>query len=231
MKSMVNRIGLAVLLVLAVSGAGQVLSAPPEGSGDRMARKMRVLERIIDEVMEQSPNILASGGSTNSLLLDGYGALFIVDGSLSGGGPYVLASGVFNKGLAAFSRAQSDFPASPALPHQLGDDTEDLRVPDSEGDLAESWETSREDERKKALEHLAGLKVELTETLLDYGATLGELAADDRVVVAVFLGGFGFDKKGPESLVLEVQMSVLRQFAAGQLSLEQARTKVVIKEK
>jgi len=71
----------------------------------------------------------------------------------------------------------------------------------------------------------------LTETLLDYGATLGELSDDNWVVVAAFLDGFAYDGDGPEQLVFKVKMRDLRQYSAGQLSLDQAITRVSIEEK
>jgi hypothetical protein len=69
----------------------------------------------------------------------------------------------------------------------------------------------------------------LTETLLDYGSTLGELSDDSWVVVAAFLGGL--DEDGPEQLVLKVKMRDLRQYSAGQLTLDQARGRVTIQER
>ena len=105
------------------------------------------------------------------------------------------------------------------------------RVPDTVEGMARNWEEQREENQRKAKERLAALKIELTETLLDYGATLGELGDNDWVVVAAFLHGFGRRGDGPEQLVLKVKMSDLRQYSAGQLSLDQAKGRVVLDEK
>ena len=229
MRNTLARIALTAALVFALSGLVGAWSAPPDGGSDRMSRKMNVLEKIFDEVLRESPNVLVSGsGATRGLLLDGYGALFTFDGSLSGGGLGNLAFGSYSRALGSYFGSDYQAPAPP--PRAPKGDDEEIRVPDSVEELAQTWEVKREEDAKKAREHLAGLKVELTETLLDYGATLGELSDDNWVVVAAFLDGFGFDGEGPEQLVLKVKMRDLRQYSAGQLSLDQAKNRVSIEE-
>jgi len=232
MKNTAMGIGVAAVLVFALSGAGGVLGAPPEGGSDRLARKMGVLERIFDEVLEQSPNVLVGGGgSTRGLLLEGYGALFTFEGSVEGDSLGRLAMGIGGPALEHYFDARDEFPVpAPAPEPDFPDEDLEARVPESMEDLAESWETRREESLKQARERLAGLKTELTETLLDYGATLGELDDGNWVVVAAFLDGFGFSRGGPERLVLRVKMRDLRQYSAGQLSLEQATSRVAIEE-
>lgn len=230
-SSFLARIALTAALVLALSGLVSVWSAPPDGESKRMARKMNVLEKIFDEVLRESPNVSVSGGPTRGLLLDGYGALFTFDGSLTGGGLGYFPLANSNR-VTYLSRSAWTVPSAappPKAPKATKGDEEEILVPDSMEELAESWETRREENAKKARENLVGLKSELTETLLDYGATLGELSDDQWVVVAAFLDGF--DGDGPEQLVLKVKMRDLRQFSAGQLSLDQAKTRVSIQEK
>lgn len=222
------RIALATALVIALSGMVGAWSAPPDGGSDRMARKMNVLEKIFDEVLRESSNVSVSGGATRGLLLDGYGALFLFDGSLTGGGLGYIAFGDYNRALGSYFR--SDYPTPATAPRVSSGDDVEILVPGSVEEMAESWEVRREESRKESKERLAGLKVELTETLLDYGATLGELSDDNWVVVAAFLGGFSFDGAGPEQLVLKVKMRDLRQYSAGQLSLDQAKNRVSIEE-
>ncbi len=55
--------------------------------------------------------------------------------------------------------------------------------------------------------------------------------ACQETLLKAFLDGFGFDGDGPEQLVLKVKMRDLRQYSAGQLSLDQARARVSIEEK
>jgi len=228
-KNTMARIAFTSALVFALSGLVGAWSAPPDGGSDRMARKMNVLEKIFDEVLRESPNVFVSGGATRGLLLDGYGALFTFDGSLTGGGLGYVAFGDYNRALGSYFRKDYSTPAPP--PKAPKGDDEEFLVPGSVEELAESWEVRREESRKEAKERLAGLKVELTETLLDYGATLGELSDDNWVVVAAFLDGFAYDGDGPEQLVFKVKMRDLRQYSAGQLSLDQAITRVSIEEK
>jgi hypothetical protein len=228
------RIALTAALVFALSGLVGAWCAPPDGHSDRMARKMNVLEKIFDEVLRESPHVFVSGsGASRGLLLDGYGALFTFEGSLSGGRLGNMAFGNYNLARSYFGNSGGGeyevVAPSPPRPPKEGE--EDVRVPESLEDLATDWETKREERREEARKNLAGLKIELTETLLDYGGTLGELADDQWVVVAAFLDGFGHDGDGPEQLVLKVRMRDLRQYSAGQLSLDQARGKVSIDEK
>ncbi len=233
MRNRLAKIALTAALVFALSGLVGAWSAPPGGESTRMTRKMNVLEKIFDEVLSDSTNVFVSGnGATRGLLLDGYGALFTFDGSLTGGGLGYFPVGNYNGALSNFSRARTEW-VSPAPPPRApkalkGGDEEEIRVPESVEELAESWETRREENAKQARERLAGLKSELTETLLDYGSTLGGLSDGGWVVVAAFLGGF--DKDGPEQLVLKVKMRDLRQYSVGQLSLEQAKGRVSIEE-
>jgi len=231
MMKTAGRVALTAAVVLALSGLAGAWGAPPES--DRMSRRMNVLERIFDAVLRESENVVVSSEATRGLMLEGYGALFTFEGSLGGGG---LGSMYFGGDTVDLSRrfykgdGEWMAPAPPPKAPKAPEGEEEVRVPDSMEDLARDWEAQREESRRKAKERLAGLKAELIETLLDYGATLGELADDDVVVVAAFLSGFGFDKDGPEQLVLKVKMSDLRLFSAGQLTLEQARDRVVIDE-
>jgi len=227
----VATIALTMALVFALSGLVGVWCAPPDGDSERMARKMNVLEKIFDEVLSESPNVYVSGnGATRGLLLDGYGALFTFEGSLTGGGLGYFAVGNYNR---AFVSGRSEWtvpsPAPPPRAPESGE--EDVLVPDSVEEMAESWDVRREERAKEAREHLAGLKNELTEALLDYGATVGELTDDQWVVVAAFLDGSGFDGDGPERLVLKARMGDLREYSSGRLTLDQAKSRVSIEEK
>lgn len=226
-----GRVALAAAAVLALSGLAGAWGAPQEA--DRMARRMNVLERIFDAVLRDSENVVVSGEATRGLMLDGYGALFTFEGSLGGGGlGYMYLGGDTVDLSRRFFKGDGEWvaPAPPPKAPKAPEGEEEVRVPDSMEDLARDWRAQREENRRKARERLAGLKVELTETLLDYGATLGELADEDWVVVAAFLDGFGLDGGGPEQLVLKVKMNDLRQYSAGRLTIEQAKGRVVIDE-
>jgi hypothetical protein len=228
-KNSVTRTALTAALVLTLSGLGSAWGAPPAGEQGRLARKMHVLEKIFDEVLNESPNVFVSGpGATHGLLLEGYGALFTFEGSIGAGGPGAYTWGNFSGAISSYYRGATDFPAPP--PKAPKGDEEEILVPDSVDELAQSWEKRREESRKEAQERLDGLRSELIEALLDYGATLNELSDDRLVVVAAFLGGYGFDTDGPEQLVFKGKMRDLRQYSAGQLSLEQARTRIVVEE-
>lgn len=180
-------------------------------AGDRSAfgaladRWRRPLERVIDEVLVQSEHVVVSSRRpTRGLMLEGYGVVFTFEGRLG-------ADGLFGaRGMVRFS--DGDGPQAWTVPEDMKKLQQDLK------------EKQAQAENRRA-DDLAALQQELVGALLDYGATLSELGADDRVVIAAYLdGGFllGGEGEGPEQLVLDARYGDLQRALVGDLSHEEA---------
>lgn len=172
---------------------------------DRLERKVRVMERVIDEVLVQSEHVVVSSRRpTRGLVLEDYGVVFTFEGRLG-------ADGLFgSRGMVRFS--DGDGPQVWAVPEDLQKLQQDLKEKQAQAE-------------KRRADDLAALQRELVGALLDYGATLSELGADDRVVIAAHLDeGFtlGGEGEGPEQLVLDARYGDLQRALVGDLSHEEA---------
>jgi hypothetical protein len=207
-------------LMIGLLGLAVVAASAAEATESRLDRKVRVMEKVIDEVLVQSPNILVSpGGTARGLVLEEFGALFTIEGSLGGSGLIHI------RGIRV--------PRAPAPPDGSRNV---IIVPDvdhEEGDEGKSWEEMEREAEERSKEMLAGLKTELIDTLIDYGATLGELGNDQWVAIAAFLDSREFLGSGDSGkrLILKARMKDLRQVAAGSLSRDAAISKIVVDER
>jgi hypothetical protein len=199
---------LTAALVVVLLGLLAAWVAAADDTASRLDRKVRVMERVLEEVLVQSPDVAVSPGSAaRGLYLDEFGALFVIEGDMG------MAFG-------------EDGPPEPEV---LGPGE------GSEKDAAEAMRAF-EDWRKKSAarqrERLSALRTQLQDALVDYGATLAELRDDQWVALVVFLGERGpfGDTDGPERLMLKVRMRDLRQHAAGALSREAVVAKVLVTE-
>ncbi len=224
MRSTLWRVLLAALMVIVLFGILVAVGAAEEG--DRLDRKVAVMERVIDEVLAQSPNVaVSSRQATRGLVLEGYGVVFIFEAGLHlatpwGGRAVVAPDGVFRRRSSSRGRPAPGAPEPPEAPEppQSSEDADVLSL--------EQWEAQSAEERQKRLE---GLKTELVDTLLDYGPTLGELRDDAWVTIVAFLGDRGpFDRGGPARLSVKAKMRDLRRGASGGLSRQDARAAVVV---
>jgi hypothetical protein len=206
---------IAAVIVLALGGA-VALAVADDSASDRLERKVRVMERVFDEVLVQSPNVMAGPGRvTRGLVLQGYGALFTFDANL--GTEYFM-------GMSAVE-----------MPREPGEPIVIQRMPRSERDEgwepAESWEEIKAEAENKRKEKYAAFKTEIIDALIDYGATLSELADDRWVAVATFIDSRSpFDGGGGGRLLIKIKMRDLRQYSSGSLSREAAAKRVVIEE-
>jgi hypothetical protein len=215
-RSLVWRLLLAAIMVVALFGLMVAVGAAQDS--DRLDRKVNVMERVIDEVLVQSPNVLVSSRQvTRGIVLEGFGVLFTFDAGLHaqlpfGPGRYVVGD---SEGLK-FMR-ERDREAAEKIQRQF-EEQEVLSL--------EEWETKSAEERAKRIE---GLEVELVDTLLDYGPTLGELKDDAWVAIVAFLDGRSpFGSEGPSQMTVKVKMRDLRRFAAGNLSRQEAKATVTV---
>jgi hypothetical protein len=212
-------IALIATALVILMGLFVAMSTASAGENTRLDRKVQVMERVIDEVLALSPHVMVTGaGTTHGLVLDGFGALFVLEGAV-GGEWLVTPDSLFVPG-ARLLHGQDPPPKAG------GSGTADV-----ERDLASLKQRQQEAEARRA-EHLAGLRGELADALIDYGATLSELDGDDWVAIAAFLGSsrlfVGSDDD--QRMLVKAKMRDLRQYAAGNLSREAVAERVVVEQ-
>ena len=245
------------LRLLAVAAVLAAVAAPAAAANQAkprpLDRKVRVMEKVLDAVLVDSPNVLvASQRATRGLFLDGYGALFTFDASLNlhhlDGLPdfsellelegarveieQAMAAAEAARAEAEEARAQAEREAEKRLAGRTPEAApEPPRAPRAPRAGRVTLKSSEEVAAERAT-LVAGLERELVEVVLDYGATLAELGDDSWVAVAAFLDGErsflpGRDDDGGRMLV-KARMRDLRALAAGRLSRPEATAKVVI---
>lgn len=221
------RLLLAALMVIVLFGILVAVGAAADD--DRLERKVAVMERVIDEVLVQSPNVVVDSREvTRGLVLDGYGVVFIFDAGLHSRLPWagravIAPEGTFRWRSGSRARPAPEAPEAPEPPEAPGAPTS---LEDAEVLSLEEWE---EESAAKRAQMLEGLRAELVDTLLDYGPTLSELPDDAWVTIVAFLGDGGpFDREGPKRLSVKARMRELRSHSGGDLSRQDARAAVVV---
>ncbi|MEJ2190533.1 MAG: hypothetical protein P8Y93_14235 [Acidobacteriota bacterium] len=206
-----TRILLVAALIVSLLGIA-VIAAGADNPAGPLTRKVQIMEKIFDEVLVQSENVYVSpGGSTRGLVLEGYGALFTIEGNLG-------ENLIF--GLPASAE-------DAVVLWQSGKGGRDTDRPQPEKRSADDWTVLRKEAAVKAKANLEGLKKELAGTLVDYGPTLSELPDSSWVAVALFVGGRSpFSDGQEETILIRISMRDLRSFASGSLSRDAAIAKV-----
>jgi hypothetical protein len=209
--------------MVATIGMAAVTASAADESQSRLDRKVAVMERVLDEVLVQSPNVVVSSrGVTRGLVLEGYGALFTLDARV---------------GTDSFMALPAPAPLPPASPEGSSDEViivPRVRHQTRTGEMVvESWDEWQKESQEKRAEQYKAFKSELIDAVIDYGATLSELGNDQWVAVAAFLDSGpwigGRDDGG--RLVVKVKMGDLRKYSGGSLSRDAAVAKVIVEEK
>lgn len=207
---------------LALSGVGASFAEAQE-MDKKLKRQISVMERVLDEVLLESPNLLVhSREITRGLYLHEFGVIFVLEASL-----------VHDHDWEGFR-----WPGDVRIERKDGniiiirpDKDEDKEETGEEGQDEENemtWEESREEAQKELYE--AGKK-ELIEALLDYGETLTGLQNDQWVGVAAFFRDSDFFMTAKISrLVIKAKMKDLRDHASGRLSRDALAQKVGVEE-
>jgi hypothetical protein len=216
---------LTAALIVAVLGLTAAVAGAADTARSRLDRKVRVMERVLDEVLIQSPNVVVGlGGVTRGLVLEGYGALFTMDVSVG-------AEELLRVPERVRSRVRiSGVPEPPPPPKP--EPKPEPRPEHEESELVESWDEWQKQAAKRRQEQYDAFKVELIDALIDYGATLGELKDDRWIAVAAFLDGRQLLGGGDGGrLVVRAKMRDLRQHNAGSLSRDAVIQRVEIEER
>jgi hypothetical protein len=246
------KIILLAATVITIFGMVAVV-ASADDRADRLDRKIRVMEGIFDQVLIDSPNVAVSPGSgiTRGLALDGYGVVLTIDGRLNTGRGW-------HQPFAFAFEADADFADSLAAIEILeerqlmGIEEREKREQEREARRQASEQRRRElEEQRRALEARqqemkkqrqelvaqqgelrAALVKELTDTLIDFGATLVELPDDATIAVAAFLDQSPFVFPGEnqaDRIVITARMGDLRRYAGGAMDRPTMVSKVTTK--
>jgi hypothetical protein len=241
--------GLLGAATLAALLAAMPAAAANDGPAGRVNRQIKLMEKVIDQILLESPNLLVYGQDvTHGLYLAEFGALFSFEASLTGDGLGKTLDLSFLKNL----RIEAE-DGKVTILHDTGDASGSDSVDDEaeaeyliqlkEGEVsakeleAKLSEKQAELERRheKASTHESKLfengKTELIDALIDYGETLTALRDDQWVAIAAFLKNSDlFDEREISRLVLKVKVSDLRAYSADRITQDELRARVIVEE-
>ncbi len=207
-------LALGAALLFAPTGAEAQDAAIPR----RLERKINVMEKVLNEVLRESPNWLVGGGGdyTRSVYLDEFGVIFAFDATLVSKG---LGSGYIDFDGLSILKDLKDIRIE-----QDGDKVVVFRDSNKDGKKDEedeglTFEQLREKRREREADRYAKGKDELIETLIDYGDTLTELRDDQFVAITAFLENIDLLEEGEIThLILKAKVSDLRALADGKIT-------------
>lgn len=220
-------LGIGVLTAAAAVVAMGVLprsvgAADPPG-GKSVQRQVHIMERVIDEMLIDSPNWLISGGhDVRGHYIPGHGAIFTFEASLVGGD----WSGDWGgwSGLRHLGRHMSFF---------WDDDEDDDR--DRDRDRRDRDKDEDRDWRDRYLDREARRydrgKDEVIEVLLDFGDVLDDLKDSETVTVIGYLEDADyFWDKDLSNLSVKAKVSDLKSYAEGKIKEDEMVKRMVIEE-
>lgn len=179
---------------------------------DTGSKDLRVMANIFETAFEDNEEGFEVRGSVDYLQLDNFGALF------------------FFEARYGTSRAIFEIPNIQIR----GSDNNNLRVRAIEEtrqaleEQQKAAEQKREELRKNATTAFETFKTELKEYLVDYGRTLGSVDSDQHILVSINLNA-SVDEI-PDRIDVQITKSVLDQMDRGDISREQAISRVSIRE-
>lgn len=232
-RDRIRRIGLPSLILLAVIACTVAPSLAADGpTPQKMLRQIGVMEKIIDKVLIDSPNVLVSGmGNTRGLYVDPFGVVFTFTGSiLRGDSPLDrLSDWSFSTKEDQYD-IQVDKDGNQVITIKKGKKKAEEAKKDEQAEdhKEKNPETTWETERQKKY---ANAKGELIQALLDYGETMTSLKPGQTVLVAGFMKDDDFFKEEKISrFILKAKVEDLRAFSSGELSESAMRSKIDIEE-
>jgi len=191
--------GFAVSMAAATAGA-----SPPSR---KMERQLAIFERIVDEMLVDSPNFLVQGhDNTRGTYVDGQGALFVFKTSLVGGG---WDDNHDWWGFWSGSRH-----------HKYRDD--------EDADDDKDWRDRSLAQQKRRYERG---KAELLDTIVDYADMLSTLGDTETLEIEARLRTADyFDEADLRRLTVTVKMSDVRAYVDGHLEEDALRSRIAMKE-
>jgi hypothetical protein len=223
-------LGLLILLGFALMAVPAFASDGP--TPQKMLRQIGVMEKIVDKVLIDSPNVLVSGmGNTRGLYVEPFGVVFTFTASiLRGDSPLArLSDWSFSTKEDQYD-IQTDNEGNQVITIKKGkkadkaDKAKKDEQPEGEKNPETAWETERQ-------QKYANAKGELVQALLDYGETMTSLKPGQFVLIAGFMKDDDFFKEEKISrFVLKAKVDDLRAFSSGELDERAMRSKISIEE-
>lgn len=229
--------------------AGAVLSAPAAGADSKpskLERQISVMEKIIDEMLIESPNFLVRGShETRGFEMEDYGAVFMFDASLTGvwwdedSGLSRFNFWPFRGGknrTIVVNKADGKQKEIIINGEKLVIREGAVFVEDEDGDLkkledGEGKALSRKELEERQAQKYERAKQELIDVMLECGGVLRALPAGQTVKIVAHLDDMDLPKdREIGRLTLQAKIDDLRSYADDQLSEEQMRARIQIKE-
>lgn len=242
---------LPIVAALAVAigvNASASRTAHAEASRSKLDKQVGVMERLLNEMLVDSPNFLVAGQDVaEGFQVDDAGAIFTFRASLTGLGWQRHGAGSFLN-FWPFSTdkhrtivIRKDGKDEDGAMIDLGDGKivikEGELFIDQDGNVRKLTEKdpvhaiSDKEYREDQLKKYAAAKEELIRFLLDYGETLSAMPGDQFVRIVVRLGDVEFPEgREVRSLILRARIEDLRSFGDGRLGEGAARAKIDIRE-
>lgn len=194
----------------------------------KVTRQIGVMEKIIDQVLIDSPNFLVMGGdNARGLYIEELGALFTFEASLTGGMFNLRALG----DLSNRFEMKTDEDGNQIFVIKKGEKEKRVKEKGEHRSSSDRGEADASDEGMDEAERYEKGKAELIDTVLDYGETLTTLKDGQSVVLAAFLSDSDlFKKKEISRLVIRAKIADLRAYAAGTLSESGAKSRIMVEE-
>ena len=189
---------------------------------DRLKRQVGVMEKILDEVLVDSPNLLVySQAAARGVYLKEFGVVFTLEASL-------VEKGKKGQNWIFGGYSVKEENGKIVVEPPSGDK-------DKDGDDAKNLVLNLRDLQEKQTKRDKDLyeqgKSELVNCLVDYGETLTALDDGQYVAVAAFLKDSDYFLDNRISrLVLKAKMSDLRAYGAKRISREEMESRLVEEE-
>lgn len=226
-------IALACLIGLVfITGVLAPVNAQEGDVPRKLSRKISVFERILSDVLHDSPYWLISGSQpAHGIYLDGFGAMFCFEASLVSNQWSIGRNFISNlrdyrididdDGIVIIGDKDDDYRVIVD-----GDELDDMDEDEMEEYLADLKDSRKKRVKKETRRYERG-KEELMEVLIDYGDNLPGMKDDDWIAIAAFLDGDNyFEDNDCEHLVIKAKYGDLK---AG-LGEEEMMKRIVVEE-
>ncbi|MFN8180070.1 MAG: hypothetical protein U0167_19210 [bacterium] len=211
-------LGAALLPGLPLGSAWAV--DPPPG---KMARQIDVMERILDQVLLDSPNFLVHGRpDARGLYVKEFGVIVSFDASLVEKDNDKNWNFDLGKGFKIVEENGKKVIIFDS----------DSTAADEDKDAKRAKKAAKPSGKESTQERLYKRgKAEIVDTLLDYGDTMTTLESGKWVAIVAFLHDSRyFDERGMSRLILQAKIDDLRLYSADKLSEEEMVKRIVEQE-